>query len=324
MKRRLVSLIKLAFTLLLLALLYSRVDRTVLSDRLRAIRWEWVGIFLVILLVNSALSALKWKVLLAVDGIHQSFQSLLCSYLIGSFFNVFLPSTIGGDAYRIADIGKRSARTANTAASVMADRLSGFLALALYALLFPLVARRYIEDSRLLLLPVVAFAGLLAVAFVLWEQALLHRMARLLPGKIHAKVEKVLDALLGSIRAYGRSRNVMLSIIGISFLFQFLAITAVYCLGRAIGLELPWLPYGFFVPFISLMEMIPISVFGIGLRDTGYVWFMQSVGKTTADAAALSVLYVAATVAYVSFGGLLYMGRALRRGVPVSAPPSKS
>lgn len=311
-KRGLVNLLKLAVTVLLLVLLYSRVDASALSGRLAGIRWAWVGAFLAILLANSALSALKWRILLAADGIRQPFGTLLTSYLIGSFFNVFLPSTIGGDAYRIVDVGKRSARTVNTAASVVVDRLSGFLALAVYGLLFPLVARRYIDDPRFLLLPAAAFAGLIALAFLLWEQAILRRATRLLPAGLRGKVEQVLDTLLGSIRAYAQRRPVLFSIAGISFLFQFLAIAAVYCLGRAVGLGLPLLPFGFFVPFISLMEMIPISVFGIGLRDTGYVWFMLSVGRTRADAAALSVLYVAATVVYVSLGGLLYALRGLR------------
>lgn len=311
MKRRLAFLLKLSVTLLLLAVLYSRIDRSALAGRLGAVRWEWVGAFLVLLLANSALSALKWRTLLAADGIRQPFRALLASYLIGSFFNVFLPSTIGGDAYRIADIGRRSTRTAHAAASVMADRLSGFLALALYGLLFPLAARRYISDPRLMLLPAAAFAGLLAVCAVLWEQRLLRKAVAWLPGAVRDKVEKVLDAILGSIRAYGRHRSTVTAIAAISFLFQFLAILAVFCLGRATGLDLPLLPFGFFVPFVSLMEMLPVSVFGIGLRDTGYVWFMLSVGRTRADAAALSVLYVAATVAYVSLGGLLYLLRTL-------------
>lgn len=310
MKRRLVGLLKLAVTLGLLALLYSRVDTAALARRLGSIRWGWVALFWALLFANTSISTLKWRVLLAADSIHQSFGTLFASHLIGSFFNMFLPSTIGGDAYRIADIGKRSARTANAAASVMVDRLSGFLALALYGLmLFPVFQRRYAPDPRLFLLPAAAFAGLVAVGFVLWEQALLRRLARWLPGGVRAKVEKVLDALLGSVRAYGRERRVLLAMVAISFLFQFLAIVAVYSLGRAVGLGVPLLPFGFFVPFITLMEMIPISVFGIGLRDTGYVWFMHAVGKTSADAAALSVLYVAATVAYVSLGGVFYLFR---------------
>ncbi len=319
--RHATAVLKIAVTLLLLHVLYARIDAGALAARLGGLRWGWVAAFGGLLLANTALSTLKWRMLLSADGIRMHFGSLLASYWIGSFFNVFLPSTIGGDAYRIADIGRRSARAARTAASVMADRLSGFLALALYGLLlFPSFRRTYSADPRLLLLPTAALAGLLLLGFVLWEGAWLRRGARLLPAAVRPRAERVLAALLAAIRVYTGRRSVLAGILALSFLFQFFAIAAVYCLGRAAGLDLPLRPFGFFVPFISLMEMIPVSIFGIGLRDTGYVWFMLSVGRTRADAAALSVLYVAATVVYVSIGGLLYLGRTLA-GAP--RPPAR-
>ncbi len=51
--------------------------------------------------------------------------------------------------------------------------------------------------------------------------------------------------------------------------------------------------------------------FGIGLRDTGYVWFMDALGRADpkGDAAAISLVYVAATVIYVGFGGILFIFR---------------
>jgi len=303
-------LIKLGVTLGLLALLYRRIDVPKFAGRLGEIRWSWVGVFWLILLVNTAISTVKWRALLRADGIRLSYRTLFSSQLIGSFFNMFLPSTIGGDAYRIVDVSQRSARTANTVASVIADRLSGFLALALYGLiLFPVFRSRYNPDPRLFLLPATAFAGLMVVVLALWEQALLRRIAGWLPQRFRAKLEKPLDALLASMRVYGSQPRVMLTMALISFMFQFFAILAVYSISRAAGLAIPLLPFGFFVPFITLMEMIPISIFGIGLRDVGYVWFMHSVAHSSDDAAAMSLLYVAATVIYVSLGGLLYLAK---------------
>ncbi len=308
------SLVKLVVTLGLLAFLYRRIDVQEFTERLTDIRWVWVVAFWLILLINTSISTIKWQALLQADGIRLSFKTLFSSQLTGSFFNMFLPSTIGGDAYRIVDVSQRSSRTANTVASVIADRLSGFLALALYGLiLFPFFRSRYNPDPRLFLLPATAFAGLAAIVLALWEQALLRRIAGWLPQKIREKAEKSLDALLASMNAYGRQPRVMLTMALISFLFQFFAILAVYSISRVTGLEIPLLPFGFFVPFITLMEMIPISIFGIGLRDVGYVWFMHSVGHSSDDAAAMSLLYVAATVAYVSLGGLLYLARQSRQ-----------
>lgn len=208
--RRGVAFLKAAVTLLLLHVLYARIDGGALAARLGNLRWSWIAVFWTLLVVNTALSTLKWRMLLAADGIRQRFSSLFASYWIGSFFNVFLPSTIGGDAYRIADVGRRSARTARTAASVMADRLSGFLALALYGLcLFPSFRRTYSADPRLLLLPAAAMAGLLLLGFILWEGAWLRRSARHLPAAIRPQAERVLGALLDSIRATTGRRPVL-------------------------------------------------------------------------------------------------------------------
>jgi uncharacterized membrane protein YbhN (UPF0104 family) len=320
MRRRLLWLLKLVFSLGLLWLLYHRVDIGELRAQLADVNSWWLGAFFLALAANTLLSALKWRLLLAADGILQPVKRLFASFLTGSFFNLFMPSTIGGDAYRIADIGVHSGRTANTAASILADRLTGFLALAICGLVFPFftIATRPEAipnwDNRFLLLPATALVALSAVTLALLEQRILRWTVGLLPGKIGSPVTAVLDKILTSVKAYAHAPKAWLGSLALSFLFQFLANTAVFSLSRAMRLDIPLISFFTFIPFITLMEMIPISIFGIGLRDTGYVWFMRAVGKSDADAAALSLLYVVATVVYVSLGGLLFVLR--RQGQP--------
>ncbi len=306
-------LAKAAVSLGLLALLYRRVDLHSLATQLAGVRPGWVAACLALLYLNTLISTVKWRLLLAADGIHLSLGTLMASHLIGSFFNVFLPSTIGGDVYRLVDIGRRSARTANTGASIFADRLSGFLALACYGLVAAACARQYIPDARLMLLPLAACGGLAAVAFVVWQQTLVRRLVGWLPARLQGRVDRLLDPFLASIRVYGRQPGVLARMLAISFWFQFNAILAVYCLSQALALGVPLLPFAFFVPFITLMETIPVSVFGVGLRDTGYAWFMASVGRGRAEAAALALLYVAVTLIYIAQGGVLFAVRR-RRG----------
>jgi uncharacterized protein (TIRG00374 family) len=309
LRKRILLLIKVLVSLGLLGLLYSRVDAPRLAEHLEGIDGRWLAVFVGLLYLNSFLSAVKWRLLLAADGILLPLPTLFASYLIGSFFNVFMPSTVGGDVYRLVDVGRRSARAANTAASILADRLSGFLALACYGLFAAMPAREYIQDRRLLLLPAIAAAALLGAAVAVWRPVLLRRLAGMLGGRRREKVDKFLDPFLGSFRVYGARPDVMGMMLLLSFWFQFNAILAVYALGQALGLDVPLVAFAFFVPFVTLLEAIPVSVFGIGLRDTGYVWFMDNAGHDAADAAALSVLYVGVTLVYIAQGGLLLMLR---------------
>jgi uncharacterized protein (TIRG00374 family) len=321
MRRRLFLLAKLLVSAGLLWLLYRRVDLAALRAQLRGTRPAGLAAFFLLLAANTLLSSLKWRLLLAADGIRQPLGRLFASHLTGAFFSLFLPTTIGGDIYRVADIGRHSARTLNTAASILADRLMGFMALAVYGLVFPLAARRAMPgwNSRFLLLPALALAGLTAAAAVLRKRRLLRRLAAPLPPRLRPRAARALETLADSIDAYARAPAVWIGGMGISFVFQFNAILAVFSLARALGLDVGLLPCCCFVPFITLMEMIPVSIFGIGLRDTGYVWFLTSLGRTPADAAALSLLYVSATLVYVSLGGVIFIcrnSRATRKATP--------
>ena len=101
----------------------------------------------------TTLSALKWRLLLLSDHIDIPLIKLVVSYLIAAFFNLFLPSNIGGDSYRIYDIMQKSGRGASTAASVLADRLSGFVALACLSLGGSVFVAIRLERPVLVILP---------------------------------------------------------------------------------------------------------------------------------------------------------------------------
>ena len=135
MKRTAKTALKLAVTALLLFLLYRKVDGRAFADALRGIRWGWVPPFFAIALANMWISSLRWSLLLRSDGVDIPVRKLFASHWIASFFNFFLPSNIGGDVYRIADVGRKSGSAMGSLASVFVDRLCGFLALSLMGFL---------------------------------------------------------------------------------------------------------------------------------------------------------------------------------------------
>ncbi len=357
-RRRAAKIAKAAFAVVLLALVYRLVDVDALRKQFGELRtgWPWAMAFLGLLAVNTLISAAKWSVLLRADGIFLPLRTLVGSYLVGSFFNLFLPSSIGGDVYRIADVGRRSKRSAHTAASILFDRLTGFLSIAIYGSLFYVVALRGgwirpgLRDcvsgsvSGVVRLRGLLYAGLPATAFaalvtllllLLWERPAMW-LVRLSPPRARAAVDSLLAKIRGSVQAYMRAPGALAMSVVASFWFQANVVLAIYALSRSLHLGLPLEPFWFFVPFISLLEMIPISVFGLGLRDFGYQAFLLSAGmaagvaglsdesSAAAAAAALSVLYVALTVLYVSSGGVVYLARSLREPTGDAGTPSVS
>ena len=120
--------VRAVISVILIALLYRRVDLSVLGDRLFHLQpWPLIAFF-AILFVNTFISAAKWWMFLRADGIAIPLWKVYVSYFVAGFFTVLLPSTIGGDTYRIYDIARRGVKTGHIVASVFADRLTGFLA----------------------------------------------------------------------------------------------------------------------------------------------------------------------------------------------------
>lgn len=309
MKRKLGSILRIVVSLGLLALLYRNVDFTAMRATFAQIAPLWLIPIFAILFANTAISALKWRWLLQANGLVLPWGRLTANYLIASFFSLFLPSNIGGDAYRVYTVAKEGAGAAKSFASVLADRLSGFIALVLLGLTACLLGRAHLPDQKVLLIPLAALALLATATFFLLQQ----RLARgILAWKLFDRIPKLRgfgEKLLDAVQSYRESPGLFLRIMGLSFLFQINAILCIWMLAQALALPVAMKWFWMFVPIISLMESLPISIFGLGIRDVFYVYFFVPVGLEKPQALAMAMGYVAMTVLYCAAGGVLFMLR---------------
>lgn len=319
--------VKLVVSAALLAVLYKKLDVAALLHALSNADWRWLLLAYAILVLNTVVSSAKWRVFLVADGVRESFPSLWSSYLIGSFFNLFLPSTIGGDAYRIADIGARTSKPARAAASILADRITGFLALAIYGLVATLTVRHLVPCWRnwFYIPPVAAFAALACASIGICSPTFLNFCCRLIPvAKWRAKARAVAMQITDAMGVYIHRPSVMAKVVILSFVFQLDVVLAVWAITKAVGIDVPFATFFLFVPLKTFIEMIPVSVFGLGLRDLGYTVFMAALlGEASAstNAGIISSVEVILTILYVAIGGVLFVFR--KRSLP-KAPSSKT
>jgi len=300
--------IKLAVMAVLLTVLYRNVDFRTFGEDLAGLQWGWLPLIYALFLLNTTISSWKWKMLLAADGVKVPLSRLLSSYLIATFFNLFLPSSIGGDAYRVVDTGKHSG-SAKSFASVLADRLTGFLALAIWGLLFSAIGWSRLPDKRILWLPVLVFGLMGLMVFALVQRRMLVAMLGLFRIDRLAKLNAFIHRVLDSIARYHGDSRLMAKVFSISMLFQILAITIIFCISRSLGWQVPFIYFCIFVPLITLGEALPISIFGIGVRDGLYVFFFAQAGVSREEALAMALVYVLITVVYSLSGGVLFLLR---------------
>ncbi|MCK4822914.1 flippase-like domain-containing protein, partial [bacterium] len=64
-----------------------------------------------------------------------------------------------------------------------------------------------------------------------------------------------------------------------------------------------------FVPIISVLTMLPISLNGIGIREGAFVFFFTKVGISSAQALSMSILTYTIVLLASLIGGLIYAAR---------------
>ena len=340
MKRAAKLVLKLAVTALLLFLLYRKVDGRAFGRLFAELDWRWPPLFFAIAFLNMWLSSVRWRLFLRADGVDVPVRKLFASHWIASFCNFFLPSNVGGDLYRIADVGAKSGSAARGTASVFMDRLSGFLAMSFLGFVFPLAGLRFVprEHWPWLLVPVAFFVAFLGI-FVLfvWGQGILRRMLRPIPGRARERISAAADRFFASVSAYSRRPSVPLRAFAISLLFQFLVFAAIWATGRALRIPVPFAWYCVFAPLVCILESLPVSINGMGLREAAYavffgvafplVGFAAPEGVEPADwaktcAGAMALCYMALTLLYASGGGLLLLRRMFSAGPKPSSDPA--
>jgi uncharacterized protein (TIRG00374 family) len=304
-KGRWFVLFKLLFSAALIWFLYHRIPLAQIRTQLTHVDFYILLVPFTLLFVNTFISAFKWWVLLDADSIEIPLKALFVSYMIGTFFNIFLPSNIGGDSYRMYDVSKVSKDAAGSVASVLADRLSGFLALVILALISGMVIIRQTNHLITIVLPVVLLLVLISIVWAFYRQTPIKWLLNLIKVDRYPALVRFLDRFLDAFVQYGKRPVVVCKIMALSFVFQVSLIVCVYLMAISINARVPFVFFSAFVPIITLMEAIPISVYGVGIRDAGYVFFFGMAGLSAYQTRSLALLFLGLTVCYALIGGVI-------------------
>ena len=298
-KDRLLNLLKVGLSLTLLAILLSQVGWQQTLETLRKARWPHLAAAFVLYLVGIVVRAYRWRILLSALRMDIPLAKLTNLYFVGTFFNNILPTGIGGDVVRVYELSKQSKRPIESVGTVLLDRATGLLVLFLIALLALPFSCQLIAPNvaaAILLLCLGSWAGLGLVLRRDW----LERWGLL---RIMAKTKKLRE-LYESVYACGP--RAIGGALAISLVFNVLLIAVNGIIALSLGVEIPLWYFLLFVPLISFLLVLPISLSGLGVREGGYVYLFAQAGVSAPLALAMSLLFYALNVATGLIGGALY------------------
>jgi len=229
---------------------------------------------------------------------------------ISNFVGMFIPGIVGIEAARIAGITRSSKDLAATVASVLVDRLFGLFSLGLVVAIGGVTAREIVPPLVTLGCATLLVA-ILAGTFLLMSHTFRRLLERLLPEKIFSQLNKLFECL----DLYRNRKHLLAGSLLLSVTFQLLRVGMVVMLCKSLGIAVALTYLLIVVPVALFVHMLPISVFGIGVRESAMITLLAVAGVSTESAFALSILLMAVQIISVLPGGI-WMAMGQRLNIP--------
>jgi uncharacterized protein (TIRG00374 family) len=313
-RQALLWVLKLTVSGGLLYLLLTRVDLARLWSIARTASLPWLLAALALYFGMVLVSAWRWGLLLHAQHVVIHFRALLDSFLVATFFNNFLPSNIGGDVIRIRDSSRAAGSKTLATTVVLVDRGIGLMGLVLVAAVGTTVAARTSDaigpvGPGLLWL---SLAGAVAVAApaVLMPDAVA-RLLRPLRALHQEWVEERLSRLTAALAKFRAAPHSLLTCFVGAIVVQGVIVAFYAAIARALGISVPPAHLAIIVPISLIVQMLPLSVNGLGVREATFGFYFTQIGLPLESAIALSFIGAALIMLFSVSGGVTY---ALRGG----------
>ena len=318
LKPLLILLLKILVSAGLLTYFFTRIHIERFVQTFAKADLSIIVVVLLVYLVSQFVGAVRWMVLARPLGFKTPLKVLIHYYLVGMFFNLFAPGTVGGDVSRIYylardgedNLNKRlGGATLHAAVSVFIDRVIGMAVLVWLGAIGLFLYPQYAVPAPIRHLTY-ALAGLFLAGGILFPV-----LRRVLPADGHPIIVKLRVA----VRSYQAHWQAIPQAILLSFVVHFMQAWLHMLLGRAIQIDIPYSFCIILYPLVGTFSALPVSLNGLGLREGGYLYLFQFIGVGSEKGIAFGLLLFVIVALDSLIGGLLFLVQKSPKAAPVIA-----
>lgn len=276
----------------LLLVLFFSIDWSTVPGYVEQLTPGVATLVIVIFAVQLAISAWKWQWALRIHGLRYTYPFLSRVLVIGFFLNNFLPTSIGGDAYRVYRTLPTTPPKSRAISAVILERVVGFAALLALGLLGAL-ALYYTNTLARTYVLLAACGGAVAIALFVFAGPRILRSTKLAP-------------ITDNLRSIHAAGGKWVPLIALSFLFQVQAVIVLYLLFHSLGAPLSLEQAALIAAAAGLATIIPLSINGLGIVEATIAGTAVAVGVSYEAGLVVAVLMRLLLLPLTLAAGLLY------------------
>jgi uncharacterized membrane protein YbhN (UPF0104 family) len=311
-RRYVLLAVKLSVSIILLVVLFSKVDVVELWKTARLASVPWLLAAIAVFGCSTMGAVWRWNLLLKAQRIEVTFPSLLGTFLIATYFNNFLPSNIGGDVVRIGDTARHTNSKTLATTVVLMDRILGLIALVFVAALGATAIGR-LHPAAAPIWPIWLWAGFLAGAAAttpaIFAPAGFGRLLRPLTVFHPEWVGERITTLTGALGRFGEEPGVLMTAFVGAVFVQCALVVFYFAVAYALHLDIAFWDLAVVIPVSFVVQLLPVSVGGFGVRETFFSYYFHRIGQPIEDAILLSLVAQALLMLFSLSGLAVYIWR---------------
>ena len=307
------SLFKIVVSLLFVTYLFFKVDIRLVLGALASVKPAWYLLSLLVPIVNTIVLAQKYKIVMKPSGIYQSVLQLIRINFICRFYSMFLSAPVGQGLIRWHLSTKNQGGRVKFLAVMLFERSTFLFALCLACVISLMLApngkAHEITDKTYPFLLAALLGLLLFYAFLSCRPICQSVMTNLLALKVGARNNFVrrLSGLVGTFSIFCNKKTILVSSLFFAFAWQSLFILRMYFVMLSIQVSLSLVHLVWMVSLVLLLQVLPISLNGIGMRETAYAFCFEMLHLPPEKGVVAGLLCFTHMVIISAIGGLLHL-----------------
>lgn len=314
-KKTSILFLRLFVSVSLILLILQKIDFETFFQTIKSVNVPILFSGVLISILGMCVASYRWCRIIRHTAINTiSTFSCVKIYFIGLFYNTILPSSIGGDISKWYYLSVKTSKKKLSFLSVISDRMIGLMSLIFIFFCSALGIRILLPDYNLRLIKLIEKIELWIILFLVCLGVSLY-IIKILGDrtgiKKGVKENNYLSRVIGIydlLQALATNRGLVIFSFLLSLLSHFLIILSSFIISRSIQIDLGFLYFLLFIPIIIFVTLLPISIGGLGVRESGYVLLFSQVGLDANFAISLSFLVFFSNILRGLLGGffLLY------------------
>ncbi|MGX1929491.1 lysylphosphatidylglycerol synthase transmembrane domain-containing protein [Flagellimonas sp. 2504JD4-2] len=275
LRKKLITALKIVVSAALIYFIFTKIQFEDVVHTLKKSNPFYLIIGVLLVALSKVLAAFRLNLYFHQIEVKITQLSNLKLYLLGMFYNLFLPGGIGGDAYKGYVIQKKyNSGTKRVVSVLLLDRLSGMLLIFIYSCVLALLLEQPIFKAFNW---VFALGIPLSVAVFWWLNK----------------------------KFFAYSLPIFWKSIAYSAFVQLSQLICVLCILKSLSIELQTIEYLFIFLVSSIVSVIPLTIGGIGSREVTFLYGAQWLALDTNSSISISFVFFLIT-ALISFFGIVY------------------